>query len=72
MPKRTTPTLDKAEAEFTRVCAEISRVEKRLAALRTRAEKFSHYIEIARQGTARPPRKRKPRERRSVPANDEP
>lgn len=42
-------SLDDAEAEFTGLCKEIGRLEKRLRAARTRAEKLAHYIEIARE-----------------------
>lgn len=69
MPERNTPTLDEAEAEFIRVCAEISRLEKRAAGLenriiglRKRAEKVAHYIEIARDGVGAQGRSRRPRQ----------
>lgn len=38
-----------AEAEFIRLCKEISELEKRLKAARNRAEKLAHFIEIARE-----------------------
>jgi hypothetical protein len=69
MPKRIPPTLDEAEAEFIRVCAEISRLEKRavglekrIISLRKRAEKVVHYIEIARDGVGAQGRSRRPRQ----------
>ena len=46
-------SLDEAEAEFVRLCKEISQLEKRLSAARKRAEKLAHYIEIAREYEAR-------------------
>jgi hypothetical protein len=42
-------SLDQAEAEFLRVCKEISALEKGLTAARKRAEKLAHYIEVARE-----------------------
>ena len=42
-------SLEKAEAEFIRVCNEIGDLENRLSAARQRAEKIAHYIEIARE-----------------------
>ena len=42
-------SLDEAEAEFTRLCKEISALENRLCAVRKRAEKLAFYIEIARE-----------------------
>jgi predicted RNase H-like nuclease (RuvC/YqgF family) len=42
-------SLDEAEAEFIRLCKQISQLEKRLSAVRKRAEKLAHYTEIARE-----------------------
>jgi hypothetical protein len=42
-------SLERAEAEFIRVCNEIGDLENRLSAARKRAEKIAHYIEIARE-----------------------
>ena len=53
-------SLDDAEAEFTRLCKEISRLENRLSAARKRAEKLAQYIEIAREKEG--PRKTEPTE----------